>query len=54
MTLQSIGGFKGEPQHAPSGLNQAEKLRLLRSEGVEFDADGFLLKKTCWWDDFKN
>lgn len=51
---QSIGGFKGEAQNAPSGVNQAEKLRLLRSEGVLFDASGVLVDKGRWWDEFKN
>ncbi|PMD28456.1 DNA binding methylated-DNA--cysteine S-methyltransferase [Hyaloscypha hepaticicola] len=49
----SIGGFKGEPQDAPSGINQIEKLRLLKSEGVLFDEKGNLVDKGRWWDDFK-
>jgi methylated-DNA-[protein]-cysteine S-methyltransferase len=50
---KAIGGFKGEPQDAPSGINQAEKLRLLKSEGVMFDVRGYLIEKDRWWDDFK-
>jgi len=49
----AIGGFKGEAQDAPSGINQKEKRSLLLSEGVEFDAQGFLLDKGRWWDDFR-
>ncbi|KAK0101158.1 hypothetical protein ONS95_012862 [Cadophora gregata] len=49
----SIGGFKGEPQDAPSGINQAEKLRLLKSEGVLFDERGQLLDSTKWWNNFQ-
>jgi methylated-DNA-[protein]-cysteine S-methyltransferase len=52
-TSQAIGGFKGEPQDAPSGINQKEKRRLLKSEGVEFDGGGFLTEKERWWDNFK-
>ena len=50
---QSIGGFKGEPQDAPSGINQMEKRRLLKSEGVVFDDKGCLVDLTRWWEDFK-
>ena len=53
MDIQAIGGFKGEAQDAPSGINQKEKLKLLRGEGVVFDAQGFLVEKGRWWDDFK-
>ncbi|KAH6715056.1 DNA binding methylated-DNA--cysteine S-methyltransferase [Leptodontidium sp. 2 PMI_412] len=49
----SIGGFKGEPQDAPSGVNQIEKLRLLKSEGVLFDERGQLLDTTRWWSEFE-
>ncbi|KAF7879633.1 uncharacterized protein EAF02_007803 [Botrytis sinoallii] len=48
----AIGGFKGEAQNAPSGINQSEKLGLLKSEGVEFDENGQLQDKERWWDDF--
>ena len=50
---QAIGGFKGEPQDAPSGVNQKEKLRLLKGEGVVFDKSGFLVDVERWWNDFK-
>jgi hypothetical protein len=52
MDIRSIGGFKGEPQDAPSGINQKEKLRLLKSEGVLFE-NGVLVDKERWWDGFK-
>jgi hypothetical protein len=29
------------------------KLELLKEEGVEFDENGMLKEKSCWWDDFK-
>ncbi|KAG9242308.1 DNA binding methylated-DNA--cysteine S-methyltransferase [Calycina marina] len=48
----SIGGFKGEPQDAPSGVNRKMKLELLKSEGVEFDELGTLLDNRKWWNDF--
>ncbi|TGO57718.1 hypothetical protein BOTNAR_0195g00030 [Botryotinia narcissicola] len=49
----AIGGFKGEAQNAPSGVNQNEKLGLLKSEGVEFDENGQLKDEDRWWDDFR-
>ncbi|KAF7932264.1 hypothetical protein BELL_0674g00020 [Botrytis elliptica] len=49
----AIGGFKGEAQNAPSGINQSEKLELLKSEGVEFDENGQLKDKERWWDEFR-
>jgi len=49
----AIGGFKGEAQDAPSGINQKEKLDLLRSEGVTFDDRGYLIEKTVWWNGFQ-
>lgn len=51
--VQAIGGFKGEPQDAPSGINQKEKKRLLMSEGVVFDEKGFLVDGERWWDEFR-
>ncbi|KPI43309.1 uncharacterized protein AB675_6764 [Cyphellophora attinorum] len=39
-----VGGFKGEWFDAPSGVNQVEKLGLLKDEGVDFDHTGKLLK----------
>ncbi len=53
LLFQSIGGFKGESQDALSGINQIEKLRLLKSEGVLFDEKGNLVDKGRWWDNFK-
>ncbi|KAG9232103.1 DNA binding methylated-DNA--cysteine S-methyltransferase [Amylocarpus encephaloides] len=48
----SIGGFKGEKQDAPSGVNQREKLRLLEGEGVVFDGRGMLIDGGRWWNGF--
>ena len=50
---QYIGGFQGDWQKAPSGLNCEKKLELLKSEGVEFTEEGMLKDKSCWFDDFK-
>ncbi|THV47869.1 hypothetical protein BGAL_0283g00060 [Botrytis galanthina] len=49
----AIGGFKGEAQNAPSGINQSEKLGLLKSEGVEFDENGQLKDEDRWWNEFR-
>ncbi|TAQ90660.1 hypothetical protein B7494_g963 [Chlorociboria aeruginascens] len=49
----AIGGFKGEAQDAPSGINQKEKRRLLESEGVSFDMKGNLISKESWWNGFE-
>jgi methylated-DNA-[protein]-cysteine S-methyltransferase len=38
-----VGGFKGDWEKAPSGINQTMKLELLKGEGVEFDGQGKLL-----------
>lgn len=38
-----IGGFKGDWEAAPSGVNQTLKRKLLKEEGVEFDTSGKLL-----------
>ncbi|KAH0339768.1 DNA binding methylated-DNA--cysteine S-methyltransferase, partial [Aureobasidium melanogenum] len=35
-----VGGFMGEWQKAPSGVNQSRKLELLKEEGVEFTEEG--------------
>lgn len=51
--IKAIGGFKGEAQDAPSGINQKEKLELLRGEGVLFDEKGYLVERARWWDGFK-
>lgn len=50
---QAIGGFKGEPQDAPSGINQKMKRDLLSGEGVLFDEKGNLIEEERWWDDFR-
>jgi methylated-DNA-[protein]-cysteine S-methyltransferase len=44
-----VGGFKGDWQKAPSGINQTEKLRLLKEEGISFTADGRLIQKEHIW-----
>ena len=38
-----VGGFKGDWQKAPSGINQSLKLKLLMEEGVQFDDEGHLI-----------
>ena len=38
-----VGGFKGDWEKAPSGINQTMKLELLKGEAVEFDGQGRLL-----------
>ncbi|KAF2095670.1 DNA binding methylated-DNA--cysteine S-methyltransferase [Rhizodiscina lignyota] len=48
-----IGGFKGDWEKAPSGINCEKKLDLLQSEGVKFNKDGMLVDKWRWWSDFK-
>jgi methylated-DNA-[protein]-cysteine S-methyltransferase len=46
-----IGGFKGEWNDAPSGVNQCMKKDLLRDEGVEFSDDGMLVTgRKAWFD----
>jgi len=47
-----IGGFQGDWQKAPSGINCEKKLVLLKEEGVEFDDKGMLRDHSCWWDEF--
>lgn len=44
-----VGGYKGDWQQAPSGINQTKKLELLREEGVEFTAEGRLIMKEGVW-----
>lgn len=51
--IQYIGGFKGDWEKAPSGINCEKKLELLQSEGVKFNKDGMLMDKSQWWSDFK-
>ena len=46
-----IGGFKGDWEKAPSGINQTLKLKLLKEEGVEFTAEGKLLARDGVWFD---
>jgi methylated-DNA-[protein]-cysteine S-methyltransferase len=47
-----IGGFMGDWNATPSGVNVERKLRLLKEEGVEFDERGMLVDKARWWDGF--
>ncbi|KKY24160.1 putative ring-2 like protein [Phaeomoniella chlamydospora] len=44
-----VGGFKGDWEKAPSGINQAKKLELLHSEGVRFTDDGKLIGAEEVW-----
>ena len=46
-----VGGFKGDWEKAPSGVNQTLKLKLLRDEGVEFTHAGHLVVKEGVWFD---
>lgn len=48
--MQSIGGFFGEAQNAPSGVNNKMKRELLEKEGVVFDEKGKLVDEGRWWD----
>jgi len=50
---QFIGGFKGDWEKVPSGVNQELKKELLDAEGVHFDDKGYLTDKACWWDGFE-
>ncbi|RMZ77597.1 hypothetical protein DV737_g4247, partial [Chaetothyriales sp. CBS 132003] len=47
-----VGGFKGDWQDAPSGVNQSRKLDLLKHEGVHFTSDGKLItaRASVWFD----
>ena len=46
-----VGGFKGDWEKAPSGVNQVMKLGLLKDEGVLFDSEGRLASsKDVWFD----
>ncbi|KAK5683041.1 hypothetical protein LTS10_004571 [Elasticomyces elasticus] len=47
-----VGGFEGEWQKAPSGINCEKKLALLAEEGVLFREKGMLIEKMRVWDDF--
>jgi len=44
-----VGGFKGDWEKAPSGINQTLKLKLLREEGVEFTKEGKLVGTDVWF-----
>ncbi|KAH0350450.1 hypothetical protein KCU83_g4905, partial [Aureobasidium melanogenum] len=44
-----VGGFMGDWQSAPSGVNQVRKLELLQEEGVEFTTQGYLVVKKGIW-----
>ena len=46
-----VGGFKGDWEKAPSGINQSKKLELLNDEGVFFTTDGKLIAKPGVWFD---
>jgi methylated-DNA-[protein]-cysteine S-methyltransferase len=48
-----VGGFKGEWQKAPSGINQTMKLEILAKEGVKFDKEGRILDKKRLWEGFE-
>ncbi|KAF1815427.1 DNA binding methylated-DNA--cysteine S-methyltransferase [Eremomyces bilateralis CBS 781.70] len=48
-----IGGFQGDWQKAPSGVNCEKKLGLLEGEGVKFDARGMLVDRSTWWSEFR-
>ncbi|KAF2500916.1 DNA binding methylated-DNA--cysteine S-methyltransferase [Lophium mytilinum] len=48
-----IGGFQGDWQKAPSGINIEKKMSLLKEEGVEFDEKGMLVDRGAWWDEFR-
>lgn len=45
-----VGGFKGDWEKAPSGVNQSMKLKLLKDEGVEFTEEGKLVVKDVLFD----
>ncbi|KAK3631291.1 hypothetical protein LTR56_016926 [Elasticomyces elasticus] len=47
-----VGGFKGEWQKAPSGINCEKKLALLAEEGVLFTENGMLIEKMRVWSEF--
>jgi hypothetical protein len=51
-SVQYLGGFKGDWEDAPSGVNQQSKLKLLNEEGVKFDTKGMLIDKSQLWSDF--
>ena len=44
-----VGGFKGDWEKAPSGVNQTLKLQLLKDEGVDFTREGKLVVQNNVW-----
>ncbi|THW99890.1 DNA binding methylated-DNA--cysteine S-methyltransferase [Aureobasidium pullulans] len=46
-----VGGFMGDWQKAPSGVNQNRKLELLKEEGVRFTREGKLIEREGVWFD---
>ncbi|KAF8244924.1 DNA binding methylated-DNA--cysteine S-methyltransferase [Wilcoxina mikolae CBS 423.85] len=48
-----IGGFMGDWEKVPSGVNCDKKLQLLKKEGVDFDERGMLKDKSRLWGDFQ-
>lgn len=46
-----VGGFLGDWQKAPSGVNQTKKLELLEEEGVFFTQEGHLIAREGVWFD---
>jgi methylated-DNA-[protein]-cysteine S-methyltransferase len=46
-----VGGFKGDWEKAPSGINQSLKLKLLKEEGVDFTSEGKLVVREGVWFD---
>ncbi|KAF8535402.1 6-O-methylguanine DNA methyltransferase [Trichophaea hybrida] len=44
-----IGGFMGDWEKVPSGVNCDKKLQLLKKEGVDFDERGMLKDKSRLW-----
>ncbi|KAF3926956.1 hypothetical protein ABW20_dc0107760 [Dactylellina cionopaga] len=51
-TTGYVGGFMGDWNDAPSGINIEKKLKFLKDEGVEFDGKGFIQEKERIWKDF--
>ncbi|KAK6524941.1 hypothetical protein TWF281_011831 [Arthrobotrys megalospora] len=51
-TTGYIGGFKGDWNDAPSGINIELKMELLKDEGVTFDKNGFIEEKGRIWKEF--
>ncbi|KAF2857285.1 DNA binding methylated-DNA--cysteine S-methyltransferase [Piedraia hortae CBS 480.64] len=46
-----VGGFKGDWEDAPSGINQQAKLELLKKEGIEFTNEGKMVDNGSVWFD---